>query len=429
MEVWEPFKKVIKYWESLSKSKRPSNKSYECLQRHYTDLLIPAKLQFFAFIAGIFEPYLVIFQTDMPMVPFMFAELKKIFDKLHRLVFRQESLAASITDKLKKKWLSNTEHHLENGLVDLGAATKKLLNDVMVSAEKKRKFQGQCKQMVLDILLKLSERSPLRYTIVRSASCLSPANMINSPKECSQRFTILANRLFDLKKISASVADNSKYQFDQFLKVAQYDQKEQFQKFSFKKDRLDIFFAQFLAENDSYNNLWTICKIIFILSHGQSFTERGFSINREVIDHNMQGESLTSQRLVYDSIHSGGSQLSDFQITPALRKSCLLSYQKYKLEQKKAEEKESNSADLKRKLKHDEIQKVKKQKLDLEATIKVLRDAIIKETLLADDNQDLSYTAKAAAFCRSLKQKKESLAVLTTAQEHLEGEYKDLLLK
>ena len=227
------------------------------------------------------------FQTDWPMVPFMLAELEKIFDKLNRLIFSQESLAAPITNKLKKKWLHNTEYFLESALVDLGAATKALLNDVMVSAEKKRKFRGQCKQIVLDILLKFSERSPLWYTIVRCASCLSPANMVNSPKEWSQRFTILADRLFALWKISASVADNSKYQFDQFLKVAQYERKEEFLKFSFKKGRLDVFFAPFLAENDSHNNVWAICKIVFILSHGQSFTERGFSINREVTDHDM----------------------------------------------------------------------------------------------------------------------------------------------
>ena len=71
------------------------------------------------------------------MVSFMFAELEKIFDKLHWLIFRQEPLAAPITNKLKKKWLNNTEYHLESGLVDLGAATKVLLNDVMVSAQKK----------------------------------------------------------------------------------------------------------------------------------------------------------------------------------------------------------------------------------------------------------------------------------------------------
>ena len=58
----------------------------------------------------VFEQYLVMFQTDWPMVPFMFAELEKIFDKLHRLIFSQESLAAPITNKLKKKWLNNTEY-------------------------------------------------------------------------------------------------------------------------------------------------------------------------------------------------------------------------------------------------------------------------------------------------------------------------------
>ena len=135
------------------------------------------------------------FQTNWPMVPFMFSELEKIFDKLHRLIFCQESLAAPNLNKLKKKWLNNTEYHFESGLVDLGAATKALLNDVMVSAEKKRKFRGPCKQMVQDILLKLSEKSSLLYTIVRCASCLSPANTLNSPKECSQnlRFWLTAS--------------------------------------------------------------------------------------------------------------------------------------------------------------------------------------------------------------------------------------------
>ena len=141
----------------------------------------------------------------------------------------------------------------------------------------------------------------------------------NSPKECSQKFTILADRLFALKKISASVVDDSKYQFDQFLEVAQYERQDGFVKFSFNKDRLDKFFAPFLAENNLYNNVWVICKIVFILLHGKSFTERGFCINCEVIDHNMQEKFLTSQRLVYDTKHNGGSQLSDFQITPALR--------------------------------------------------------------------------------------------------------------
>ena len=50
--------------------------------------------------------------------------------------------------------------------------------------------------------------------------------------------------------------------------------------------------------------LCTVFKVIFILSHGQSFTERGFSIKKEVVDDNMKKKSLISQRTVYDTIQS-----------------------------------------------------------------------------------------------------------------------------
>ena len=67
--------------------------------------------------------------------------------------------------------------------------------------------------------------------------------------------------------------------------------------------------------------------------------------------------------------------------------------------------------------------------MDLEATIKALKDGIIKETLLAENNQDLSWTSKDAAFCWMCKQKEETLVLLTNAQGNLKGECKDLLLK
>ena len=66
LEVWKLLT-VIKYWESLCKSKRTENTSYEILTKHYKDPLVPAKLQFFEFVPSIFQPYLVIFQTNSPM--------------------------------------------------------------------------------------------------------------------------------------------------------------------------------------------------------------------------------------------------------------------------------------------------------------------------------------------------------------------------
>ena len=47
-------------------------------------------------------------------------------------------------------------------------------------------------------------------------------------------------------------------------------------------------------------------------------------MNKEIVDYNMEEKSLKSQRLVYDTINNGNAKLTDFQITPASRKSCLL---------------------------------------------------------------------------------------------------------
>ena len=97
--------------------------------------------------------------------------------------------------------------------------------------------------------------------------------------------------------------------------------------------------------------------------------------------------------------------------------------------EKKAEEKQHSSTDFKHKMKHDKISNVKNQRVELEATIQSLTDGIIKEALLADDKKDPASTAKAAALVCALNQKKETIAVLTKAQEKLEAEYKGLLKK
>ena len=52
--------------------------------------------------------------------------------------------------------------------------------------------------------------------------------------------------------------------------------------------------------------------MVMMLSHGNAFAERGFSINKEVIIDNLSEQSLVAQRQVYDAImHHGGIQKID----------------------------------------------------------------------------------------------------------------------
>ena len=223
--------KVIKYWEGLCKSARPANKSYQTLVTHYKDRLIPMKLQFFAFLASILMPYLTLFQTTNPMVPFMLDDLEKIVNQLLRLVFKRKALETADTTlkRMKEKWLTDNSNHLENGLVDVGAATKDLIQNARVSAENVRKFKGQCKQLVLDVLLKIREKSLLRFSIIRNASSLAPINMIRQPEQCTIRFRALVDKLYSLKRITSNNADSAKNQYGNLLDLIKYEHKEDIQ--------------------------------------------------------------------------------------------------------------------------------------------------------------------------------------------------------
>ena len=63
---------------------------------------------------------------------------------------------------------------------------------------------------------------------------------------------------------------------------------------------------------------------------------------------------------------------------------------------------------MNRKLKMEEITKIKRQKMTSQCSIEALKEEIFTETLAADEKKDLSLTAKAASFCRSLKYMKKS---------------------
>ena len=61
---------------------------------------------------------------------------------------------------------------------------------------------------------------------------------------------------------------------------------------------------------------------------------------------------------------------------------------------------------LKRKLKQEEIQNVKKQKINFEDAINARRKGLKSETLAADKEQDLNRLSMAAAFVNMISKKR-----------------------
>ena len=141
----------------------------------------------------------------------------------------------------------------------------------------------------------------------------------------------------------------------------------------------------------------------------------------------MQEKSLTSKRIVYDTLQDSDQKIHEINITQDLRKHCRLAYLKYKTEMERiTNENKQTEQTIKRKLKLDEIESVKKQKLNIESCIYNLKEGIINETLAADQNQDLIATARAASFCRTMQEKQTTLKEINSTLEKLEDEYEKL---
>ena len=184
------------------------------------------------------------------MIPSMSEQLKEIYDKVLSMVFQIDSLQeASMSKKLKASWLNKKEHQLESGLVNVGAPTKLKLSAAKILLEKKKKFRGNCKAVILITPFKFAENCPSAYGWIRSARCFNPLSMIRHHAQLSQLFKTLTDHVFILHKIKASVAHKSKSQMDEFLKVARFDQIEKFEKFDFRKDCLNVFFSDHLSKS------------------------------------------------------------------------------------------------------------------------------------------------------------------------------------
>ena len=138
IEVWPHLIKIVNFWDSLQKSKQPSCKSYENIHGVRDPLMI-AKLNFFSFICGHVEPYLKKFQTDQPMVPFIYMELKSMMKSLISLV--------------KDIDLTKEENLLPNKDMELGFGVreelKKLIREDTVTKKDVRKFWEEAKSVIV----------------------------------------------------------------------------------------------------------------------------------------------------------------------------------------------------------------------------------------------------------------------------------------
>ena len=121
--------------------------------------------------------------------------------------------------------------------------------------------------------------------------------------------------------------------------------------------RLDIFYRNVLADKAECTDLLDVCQMVLVLSHGNAEAERGFSVNKHILQDNMKERSMVAQRVVHQAISKAGKftninidkqMLGDVRQASLRRKQYLESQKQLKTEEERlAEAKKRKASALK----------------------------------------------------------------------------------
>ena len=190
LEIWSFVVAVVEHFQALPSSRRPfSNKSYDILVKHHKDNSIKFKFQFFIDIVNILAPFLKHFQTDGPVMLFVDEMLALIIDRLRKILLLRSAVNDVVTAHLLIKLDITKKKVFYHNLLSCQLHHTTL----EISSSKKIKLIDQCVSIVKTIVLKLQERSPLKYLTVCCSSCLIPRSIVTE----SESVILQINKVVD----------------------------------------------------------------------------------------------------------------------------------------------------------------------------------------------------------------------------------------
>ena len=177
-EIWpkiveiSDFLKVLPKSKKLGKRKIGANTSYDHLCSIQKDPLVPLKLQFFEGIAKTLNTFLVLYQTNKPMVPFLAESLETLLRSLCAKFIRKYVLERAKTASLLIKLdVADITNQQDINSVDFGFhikyKLKRLIDNKKVTSMKVFQFKKQAMEFLASLFSHAMEQSPFWSLLAR----------------------------------------------------------------------------------------------------------------------------------------------------------------------------------------------------------------------------------------------------------------------
>ncbi|KAJ8399437.1 hypothetical protein AAFF_G00411490 [Aldrovandia affinis] len=164
LAVWPS---LLIYMEAVRTKKvpNPGTGSYDTIAAAIKDPLILAKLHFYMAIARTFTPFLKRYQTDEPLMPFLGRDLAEFLKSLLRRFIKRELLQDATTVQLTRLDITERKNWVRLQDVDIGLGAESILKSTK-GERTVLEFRTECVQGLSNMVLKVQEKSPLKYLVV-----------------------------------------------------------------------------------------------------------------------------------------------------------------------------------------------------------------------------------------------------------------------
>ena len=202
--------------------KAPQTASYATIKEACEDPLTVTKLEFFISVAKQLQPFLLKFQTNVPMAPFLGQSLKNLLLTLMGRFIKKDVLEqADSYPKLAAIDPCDKKNQVHCKHVEFGFAARRSLKSVtdnkIISELAVLTFKTECVQLLSVMTAKLVVRCPLKYPRVTYLSSLNPPKMISSASDVTAKFEKILQILMNGDWRSAGECDDLLSKYKAFL--------------------------------------------------------------------------------------------------------------------------------------------------------------------------------------------------------------------
>ena len=100
-EIWDEVMVYVKRVHTGKKYATPTSKSFKIVRDAVQDPLMPAKMAAFESVAKQLQPFLAIFQSDKPLLPFMASTLQKMIAQVMKRYVKADVLQTATSQRSK----------------------------------------------------------------------------------------------------------------------------------------------------------------------------------------------------------------------------------------------------------------------------------------------------------------------------------------